>query len=231
MSEEESGAAPGERTAGNVCAVQRQPVLRDQGPRSHRHQGSQVHRPHRDASAPRTGRCHALRGLVSCCDSADFGTASDARPTRSERSSTRFPDDLAFALAQYLYSLEPPPNPNPGDARAAAGQQVFERERCDTCHTPPLYTNNKLTLGSRIHAAERSSARLRHHGDFRRHRSESRAEARARGPGFYKVPSLKGVWYRGLFNHDGSVASLEEWFDPARLQETTSCRQDSRDTK
>jgi hypothetical protein len=31
------------------------------------------------------------------------------------------------------------------------------------------------------------------------------------------VPSLKGVWYRGMFNHDGSVTTLEEWFDPARL--------------
>jgi hypothetical protein len=35
--------------------------------------------------------------------------------------------------------------------------------------------------------------------------------------GFYKVPSLKGVWYRGHFLHDGSLATLEELFDPARL--------------
>jgi len=34
--------------------------------------------------------------------------------------------------------------------------------------------------------------------------------------GFYKVPSLKGVWYRGHFLHDGSLATLEELFDPAR---------------
>ena len=40
-----------------------------------------------------------------------------------------------------------------------------------------------------------------------------------RGTGFYKVPSLKGVWYRGMFNHDGSVTSLEEWFDPGRLRQ------------
>jgi hypothetical protein len=38
-----------------------------------------------------------------------------------------------------------------------------------------------------------------------------------KGTGLYKVPSLKGVWYRGLYGHDGSVASLEEWFNPARL--------------
>jgi len=40
-----------------------------------------------------------------------------------------------------------------------------------------------------------------------------------KGTGFYKVPSLKGVWYRGMFNHDGSVTTLEEWFDPARLRQ------------
>jgi hypothetical protein len=38
----------------------------------------------------------------------------------------------------------------------------------------------------------------------------------------YKVPSLKGVWYRGLLSHDGSVATLEDWFDPARLREDYS---------
>jgi hypothetical protein len=39
-----------------------------------------------------------------------------------------------------------------------------------------------------------------------------------KGTGLYKVPSLKGVWYRGMYNHDGSVTTLEEWFDPARLR-------------
>ena len=41
-----------------------------------------------------------------------------------------------------------------------------------------------------------------------------------KGTGFYKVPSLKGVWYRGHYLHDGSVASLEEMFDPDRLKDT-----------
>jgi hypothetical protein len=27
------------------------------------------------------------------------------------------------------------------------------------------------------------------------------------------------VWYRRLYNHDGSVSSLEDWFDPARLRD------------
>jgi cytochrome c peroxidase len=39
-----------------------------------------------------------------------------------------------------------------------------------------------------------------------------------KGTGYYKVPSLKGVWYRGPLEHSGSIATLEEWFDAARLR-------------
>ena len=38
-----------------------------------------------------------------------------------------------------------------------------------------------------------------------------------KGTGHYKVPSLKGAWYRAPFQHAGAVQTLEEWFDPARL--------------
>ena len=41
-----------------------------------------------------------------------------------------------------------------------------------------------------------------------------------RGTRFYKVPSLRGVWYRGPFEHNASVATLEDWFDPARIYDT-----------
>jgi hypothetical protein len=44
------------------------------------------------------------------------------------------------------------------------------------------------------------------------------ALATRKGTGYYKVPSLKGVWYRGHYLHDGSAGSLEEMFDPDRLQ-------------
>jgi hypothetical protein len=33
------------------------------------------------------------------------------------------------------------------------------------------------------------------------------------------VPSLKGLWYRDMFPHDGSCATLEDWFDPRRLRD------------
>jgi hypothetical protein len=58
----------------------------------------------------------------------------------------RYSDQQLYALALYLYSLQPPRNPNKFDSRASRGQKIFEREGCPACHTPPLYTNNKLTL-------------------------------------------------------------------------------------
>lgn len=40
-----------------------------------------------------------------------------------------------------------------------------------------------------------------------------------KGTGYYKVPSLRGLWYRGLYEHSGSVSSLEDWFDRRRLRD------------
>jgi hypothetical protein len=40
-----------------------------------------------------------------------------------------------------------------------------------------------------------------------------------RGTGYYKVPSLKGVWYRNMFGHSGWCATLEDWFNPNRLND------------
>ena len=66
----------------------------------------------------------------------------------------RFSDELLFALADTISSLKPPPNPNRNDPRADAGRRVFEARGCGGCHTPPLYTNNKLTLAAGYTAPE-----------------------------------------------------------------------------
>jgi hypothetical protein len=39
-----------------------------------------------------------------------------------------------------------------------------------------------------------------------------------RGTGYYKVPSIRGVWYRSMFGHNGWCATLEDWFDPNRVR-------------
>jgi hypothetical protein len=168
---------------------------------------------------------HRLRGpadvmryaaLVSCCDRADFGVHQILTDVQ-RKIFYRMPDEMLFALAQYIFSIEPPANPNMGDPRAAAGRDVFGREGCASCHTPPLYTNNKLTLAQGFslpadHPNREDVMAISVGTD------PNLALKTRKGTGFYKVPSLRGVWYRGLFNHDGAVTTLEEWFDPARLR-------------
>ncbi len=39
----------------------------------------------------------------------------------------RYSDAQLYALALYIYSLQPPPNPNRFDSRAERGQRIFER--------------------------------------------------------------------------------------------------------
>ena len=40
-----------------------------------------------------------------------------------------------------------------------------------------------------------------------------------RGTGYYKVPSLKGLWYRSPYLHDGSLATLDDILDARRLRD------------
>ncbi|MGE5325636.1 MAG: hypothetical protein ACM3NO_01245, partial [Deltaproteobacteria bacterium] len=130
----------------------------------------------------------------------------------------RYGDDQLYALAQYLYSLQPPPNPNKFDALAARGKQVFDREGCAMCHTPPLYTNNMLTVADGFQPPA---------DDLKRyailpvsvHTDPGLTLQSREGTGYYKVPSLRGVWFQGPFEHDGSVLTLEDWFNPRRLRD------------
>lgn len=155
--------------------------------------------------------------LVSCCDSADFGPHRMLTDTQRQIRS-RFSDEVLFALAAYLFALEPPPNPNLRDPRISAGKRVFESQGCGSCHTPPLYTNNKLTLAEGFEAPKDHPLA----SDIMNvsvGTDPGLALKTRKGTGLYKVPSLRGVWYRGRFHHDGSIASLEEWFDAARLRQ------------
>jgi len=128
----------------------------------------------------------------------------------------RYSDEQLYALALYLYSREPPPNSNPFDDRARRGQRIFEQQGCAGCHTPPLYTSNKLTpaLGFKVPEDLLRSENIL---NVSLGTEPTLALKTRRGTGFYKVPSLRGVWYRNAFGHNGQADTLEEWFDPARL--------------
>jgi hypothetical protein len=156
--------------------------------------------------------------LVSFAETADFGPYHMLGKD-TKRAGARLPDEALYALALYIYSLQPPRNPNPFDDKAQAGQNVFSREGCSGCHTPPLYTSNKLTLAQGFTAPKDRPASL-NILPVSVGTDPGLALRTRKGTGYYKVPSLKGVWYRGHYLHDGSVASLEEMFDPDRIQET-----------
>jgi hypothetical protein len=134
------------------------------------------------------------------------------------QSLSRDSDENLYALALYLYSLTPPANPNRADAVAEAGQKIFVREGCAACHAPPLYTNNMLTpaVGFTVPDQDRRKYRILNTVVGT---DPFLATKTRRGTGYYKIPSLKGVWYRGPFEHNGSVATLEDWFDASRLRD------------
>jgi hypothetical protein len=144
--------------------------------------------------------------------------AFDGKTRPEPKLSTRYSDAQLYALALYLYSLEPPPNPNPLDDLALAGQRVFEREGCGACHRPPLYTNNRLVPVDGYQVPEEHRKRYDVMDDSVG-TDPTLALTTRRGTGYYKVPSLRGLWYRDRLEHSGSVGSLEEWFDPNRLRD------------
>jgi mono/diheme cytochrome c family protein len=129
----------------------------------------------------------------------------------------RMSDAQLYALARYLYSLQPPPNPNRRSTLSKRGAQIFRRQGCEVCHTAPLYTNNTLTPVQGFtppagHLTKYAVTQVTVGTDA------TLALRTRKGTGYYKVPSLKGVWYRGPFEHNGSLITLEDWFDARRLR-------------
>lgn len=145
---------------------------------------------------------------------ARYGEASTAPPPKP---GSRYSDEQLYALAQYIYSLQPPANPNRFDATAARGKAIFQKERCGRCHTAPLYTNNQLIAADGYEPPAGDRARFSV-SDSRVGTDPRYALQTRKATGYYKVPSLLGLWYRGPLEHHGSVATLEDWFDPKRLE-------------
>jgi mono/diheme cytochrome c family protein len=131
---------------------------------------------------------------------------------------TRFTDAQAYALARYLYSLDPLPSPHEYDGETLAlGERVFIEQGCVTCHPPPLFTNNELTPAVGFEPPEDHYDRLPIF-DVSVETDPGLTLYTRRGTGYYKVPSLRGLWYRERLFHDGSL-SLQQVLDPARLSD------------
>jgi len=170
---------------------------------------------------------HANRGpadiarygiLVEFADDGVFGPHR-FEPEVNQRLRCRPPDEAMYALALYVDSLEPPPSPHPFDAQAARGRIVFESEGCTECHPPPLYTSNELIAVADFDPPRNAATRRLNVSDQRIDTDSGLALKTRKGTGYYRIPSLRGLWYRGLYEHSGSIATLEEWFDRRRLRD------------
>ncbi|MBZ0234023.1 MAG: c-type cytochrome [Deltaproteobacteria bacterium] len=101
----------------------------------------------------------------------------------------RPPRELAWALAMYLYAIEPPPARRVTDATAVArGASLFD-EHCRSCHDGPILAGDPLP------AAKVGT-------------DPSLADGKARGTGRYRVTSLVRVADAAPYLHDGSVPTL-----------------------
>ncbi len=149
----------------------------------------------------------------------EFKTLPEPGTSSFVGTKTRYSELQLFALAKYLYQLKPPANPNKfAKEMIAKGEMVFKREGCVTCHTPPLYTNNKLTPVDGFTPPE-SHYKTYDIFDISVETDPALTLYTRRGTGYYKVPSLLGLWYRGPFGHSGNIATLEDWLDKRRLEE------------
>jgi mono/diheme cytochrome c family protein len=113
----------------------------------------------------------------------------------SQAETSRPPRQLAFAIAYYLWHLQPPraDTPNP------RGRALFVDE-CSQCH--------------------HSDGGVAGPVDYRRVGTDPTAAlSPARTTGRYRVPSLAGVADRPYLLHDGSIRTLDEFLDPDRPQQ------------
>jgi cytochrome c553 len=131
----------------------------------------------------------------------------------------RFSDEQLFSLALFLYALDYPANPNRPSALSTKGERLFRSQSCGSCHTPPLYTNNMLIPvdGFKVPPDHKKKYDIL---DMPIGLDPYLATKTRRGTGYYKVPSLRGVWMRNVLEHNGSVTTLEDWFDPKRTKDT-----------
>jgi cytochrome c551/c552 len=146
------------------------------------------------------------------------GTRDNKLPEPEKGANSRYSEAQLYALAKYIYSLEHPANPNKPTALSKKGERIFAEQGCVSCHTPPAFTNNMLTP---VDGFEVPEEHLKKYDvfDISVGTDPNYALKTRRGTGYYKVPSLKGLWYRGPYLHDGSLASLEDLLDPKRLRD------------
>ncbi len=115
---------------------------------------------------------------------------------QANRERIRPPRELAWALATYLWDLQPPTRSH--DEAPARGQELFV-EHCARCHS------GRSGSGPLV-AVERVGT------------DRALADSEARGTGMFRPAPLVAVRDAAPYFHDGSVPTLADVLDPARLR-------------
>ncbi len=145
----------------------------------------------------------------------DFKSLPDPKTYRF----LRYSDEQLFALAKYAYAVKAPENPHQDGELAERGAKVFATQGCAKCHEPEKDYGSDLLVAAPGFVVPREHPEKSHVMARRVGTDATLTLTTRRGTGFYKVPSLRNVWCRGPFEHNGSVATLEDWFDPRRLDD------------
>jgi hypothetical protein len=119
----------------------------------------------------------------------------------SNHQTVRPPRELAFALAMFLYSLQPPASGANVDAATAARGKALFKDRCASCHS-------NAAGGGGLEPAERIAT------------DRALADGKARGTGRYRTPALIRVADAAPYFHNGSTATLEDVLSPDRFAPT-----------
>ncbi len=159
---------------------------------------------------------NTYKGFIPLADDGVLPPSDKVR--KGFGSHDRYTDEQLYAIAKYVYSLEPPVNPNKPNALSRKGEVIFKEQGCVTCHTPPLFTNNMLTPADGFEIPEEHWDKYDIFG-ISVGTDPSYTLNTRRGTGYYKVPSLKGIWYRGPFFHNAWLATLEDVFDARRVRD------------
>ena len=145
----------------------------------------------------------------------------EPQPHHSENGhSERYGDEQLYALPElYLYSLRAPQSLNRYDATAARGEAVFQHAGCGFVPHAAFVYQQQTHSGRRLRPTRRTQATIRCNGNAHRHGPA----LCARNPQRHWL--LQGSVTQGSLVpgspscHNGSVATLEDWFDPARLRD------------
>jgi mono/diheme cytochrome c family protein len=126
-------------------------------------------------------------GTIRHVGPAALAIRQETQLLHANRLRVRPPRELAWALAMYLYSLEPPPaRSSEADPR---GKQLFD-EHCRSCHASAIHAGDAIPV-------EKVGT------------DPELANGRARGTGRYRIAPLVRVADGAPYLHDGSVPTLD----------------------